>query len=383
MLPERIRLKIIFFVIFAVTIYVLLNFYFFTYYRKTVQLPGRILKILMGGCLLLLLVSPIIGRLLLTYQVTFFPYIIMTIGYIWLVFIFLFFVTHGIINLSFTLVNKFLKSTISCSVHKRQFWSVCTICVSILIYGNYEAKSIVVKRVSLVTDKLPDNIKTVKIAQLSDVHFGPTTTVELAEQIVDIVSNESPDLILSTGDFVDRYMRDKKSIIQVMQKLHAPLGKFAVAGNHEFIAGIDSSTEFIQHIGFTILRHSSHNCSNILNLVGVDDISASRFSGVPNVSEIEAFSNIDSNLYTIFLKHQPRVEALTTPHFDLQLSGHTHAGQIFPFTLLVKLIFPYIAGLYTIDENTKLYVNQGTGSWGPPIRFLIPPEVTIITLSQR
>jgi predicted MPP superfamily phosphohydrolase len=159
------------------------------------------------------------------------------------------------------------------------------------------------------------------------------------------------------------------------------LGKYAVTGNHEFISGIEYSTDFITKCGFRLIRNSLVNVRTDLNIAGIDDPTGRRFLKTEkNIHEETFMSGINPGKYTILLKHQPKINKKATRFFDLQLSGHTHGGQIFPFTLAVKLAFPYIYGLYSINDNTTLYVSRGTGTWGPPIRFLAPAEITVITL---
>jgi predicted MPP superfamily phosphohydrolase len=153
-----------------------------------------------------------------------------------------------------------------------------------------------------------------------------------------------------------------------------------LAGNHEFITGIKESVKFIDDSGFVLLRNEATTVSNMINLVGIDDDVFKYFKKNQETSENHILSGINNNKFTILLKHRPVVLKENIGFFDLQLSGHTHAGQIFPFSLLVRLVFPYIAGYYEINKNIALYVSRGSGTWGPPFKFLAPPEVTVIEL---
>jgi len=232
------------------------------------------------------------------------------------------------------------------------------------------------------TPKLPAGIDRVRIVQLSDIHFSPMISVGAAKKIRALVEHERPDIIVSTGDFLDRAIFNSDEVARVMGGMKAPMGNYAITGNHEYIADVNTSVAFIEKSGFTMLRNRGVTVKNILNLVGVDDLTAERFGERGTVSEEEALRSVPGELYTVLLKHQPRVTKKNTPLYDLQLSGHTHAGQIFPFTMLVRLVFPYICGMYTIDGNTMLYVSRGTGTWGPPVRFLVPPEITVIDVKR-
>ncbi len=126
-------------------------------------------------------------------------------------------------------------------------------------------------------------------------------------------------------------------------------------------------------------------CRNILfdgiiNIAGVDDPTGLRFGDMSSISERELLSSLPSDRFTLFLKHQPHIDEGSLGLYDLQLSGHTHKGQIFPFNFYVKFFFPFINGLHEITDVSSIYISRGTGTWGPPVRFLSPPEVTVFEL---
>ena len=120
-----------------------------------------------------------------------------------------------------------------------------------------------------------------------------------------------------------------------------------------------------------------------ITIAGVDDRTAVQMNLEKPVSEKELLENLPRDRFTLFLKHQPRLDRSSIGLFDLQLSGHTHRGQIFPFTLIVRFTFPMIAGDYDLGKGSLLHISRGTGTWGPPIRFLAPPEVTVIELVRK
>jgi predicted MPP superfamily phosphohydrolase len=239
-----------------------------------------------------------------------------------------------------------------------------------------------VERVTIETSKLPPEIKNLRIVQLSDIHFSPLTSVDAARRIKEIVEREKPDLLVSTGDLLDPGIRDFEDVAWIMHGIRAPLGKYAVTGNHEFISNIQKSTLFTNLLGFRLLRNEAADVKGILNIAGIDDPAGERFGISTNLSDLDVLEKLDNDKYTIYLKHRPDVDEGTLDLFDLQLSGHTHSGQIFPFTLFVKIVYPYMAGLYKLNEDTNLYVSRGTGTWGPPIRFLAFPEITVIDLKN-
>ena len=132
-----------------------------------------------------------------------------------------------------------------------------------------------------------------------------------------------------------------------------------------------------------MLRNEGVTVCNFLNISAVDDPTGRRFGSDVDFSEDKVLETLSSDHLNIFLKHQPRIENSSIGKFDLQLSGHTHNGQIFPFTLVTSLFYPYQKGLYNISNDSYLYVSRGTGTWGPPIRFLTFPEITIIDFQRE
>ncbi len=161
------------------------------------------------------------------------------------------------------------------------------------------------------------------------------------------------------------------------------MGKYAVTGNHEFYAGLPEALDFTQKTGFLLLRGQAHTLQNGLTIAGVDDPTG-RFQAPPNaLPENKLLGEIPENQFVIFLKHQPIVDANSIGLFNLQLSGHTHNGQIFPFGLLVRLVYKLNPGFTKLEKGSVAYISRGTGTWGPPVRFLAPPEVTLIEITTN
>ncbi len=246
-------------------------------------------------------------------------------------------------------------------------------------YGLFEAKDIRIEHVTVKTSKLPKEASPIKIVQISDVHLGLIVRHSRLEKIIEAVQEVDPDILVSTGDLVDGQINNLEGLAEIFQQVNPRYGKYAVTGNHEYYAGLDQSLEFTRAAGFTLLRGSAAMAGTI-NLVGVDDISGHRYGLFINVHEKELLNSIDRGKFTVLLKHRPNISNEALGLFDLQLSGHTHKGQIFPFNLLSKLMFPYDAGYFNLQDNSNLYVNRGAGTWGPPVRFLSPPEVTVVEL---
>ncbi len=196
-------------------------------------------------------------------------------------------------------------------------------------------------------------------------------------RILKEVKKAGPDLFISTGDLVDSQINHLQGLTRLFQEIQPRYGKFAITGNHEFYAGLPQALDFTRQAGFTMLRGEGVTIEGFLNLAGVDDPAGGAGTGL---TEKELLSRFPRGWYTILLKHRPVIAPDSLGLFDLQISGHTHRGQIFPFVLLTRIFFPYYSGFFHLPGGALLYVSRGSGTWGPPIRFLTPPEVTIYDL---
>ena len=260
--------------------------------------------------------------------------------------------------------------------------------IIISIYGFFEARSIRTERVTIRTAKISPTVNHIRIAQISDVHLGFMVQENRLKKILDIVKMEEPDILVSTGDLFDgRLSRwEKTSNYQPLSDLFAsvkpPYGKFAITGNHEYYMGPDFALDITRACGFQILRNEYVTLSNGLTIGGCDDPVWERTSKSPtdDSAETQLLRSIPPDSFLVYLKHRPTVATQNNGLFDLQLSGHTHHGQIFPFYLLTKLQYPYCSGTTYLANGSIVHVSRGTGTWGPPIRFLAPPEVTIIDI---
>ena len=223
------------------------------------------------------------------------------------------------------------------------------------------------------------------ILQLSDVHLGQTIGERLLTHLEEVCASVSPDLIVMTGDLVDGLPRYLGGEVKRFLKMgdHARHGMYLITGNHEYISGGADWAAFILGAGGSLLenRHVTlEHDGAILNLVGVEDWEASRFDLERAPDLKRALHQVATQYPTVLLAHQPKAAPEASQYeVDLQLSGHTHGGQIFPFNYFVYLDQPYNRGLYEVGR-LKLYVNEGTGYWGPPLRLGTHSEVTVITL---
>ena len=253
-------------------------------------------------------------------------------------------------------------------------------------YGFYEALSIRTDRITVTTHALPLRAKPVRILQLSDVHLGLIVREKRLGRMLKLVAEARPDILVSTGDLLDGRLsrRNERSayagVTSMLTAIPAPLGKYAVLGNHEYYAGLEQSLSVTRAAGFQVLRNQAVDLPNGMSICGSDDPAWKQTGqkSPPGAGETDLLASRPRQNFRLYLKHRPAVEAGTEGLFDLQLSGHTHHGQIFPFYLVTKLEYPLPSGTTRLRHGSMIHVSRGTGTWGPPIRFLAPPEITII-----
>jgi predicted MPP superfamily phosphohydrolase len=243
------------------------------------------------------------------------------------------------------------------------------------LYGFFEARNVRIVSLQIETDKLPPHVGSLKIAQISDVHLGLMNRRERLSNIIGMLQSENPDILVATGDIVDGSVNAIMDLTALFAQIRPRYGKFAITGNHEYYAGLETSIEFLQKSGFSVLRGEAATLSSLINIAGVDDPIVTN----PKI-EVPLLGSIKNGLFTLYLKHRPVVTEETVGLFDLQLSGHTHRGQIFPFKFVVATQYPLMNGYYDLWHGPKLYTSAGTGAWGPQIRIMAPPEITIIKL---
>lgn len=307
------------------------------------------------------------------------------IGYTWMGLLFLFVSCVFVLDI-YRLILKFgsmiLQSDLSgLGLSPRHAVTISLIlCIIIAIYGMFEAVGIRIERVKIKTHKIPEKIGRLKIVQISDVHLGLMVGEARLKRILKQVQLVNPDILVSTGDLVDGQTDDISDLKKMFVRVRTKYGKFAVTGNHEFYAGITRARHFMKNAGFTVLHGDGLTVSGLLNIVGVDDTAARRYGLGMGVSEKALLAQLPFEKFTLLLKHRPVVDKDALGLFDLQLSGHTHKGQIFPFNLITMLFYPARTGLNRLEKNAWLYVSRGSGTWGPPIRFMSPPEVAVIEL---
>ena len=253
-----------------------------------------------------------------------------------------------------------------------------------------------VVRVDVPIRDLPTALDGFTIAQLSDIHVGPTIRRGYIQRIVDAVNREGADMIAITGDLVDGTVPELREHIEPLSRLEARHGTFVVTGNHEYYAGVHAWIDELRRLGLRVLinEHVVLQTRNVkgaqtdeevlesaLVVAGVTDYTAVHFDAEHASDPHRALHDSPPLVHTrVLLAHQPRsAPAAAEAGYHLQLSGHTHGGQFFPWNLFVPLQQPFTAGLHKLQEMW-VYTSRGTGYWGPPKRFGAPSEITLLRL---
>jgi predicted MPP superfamily phosphohydrolase len=306
-------------------------------------------------------------------------------GYIWMGVLFLFFVSSLLFDfyrLLTYVASLILRRDLSHLAVTPVYAFVIPMLISLGIntYGYFEAKNIRIEKMTIQSSKIPEAAGRIRIVQMSDVHIGLIVRDERLQRIVEEIKKTEPDILVATGDLLDGQINRLEEPLTNLREINPRYGKFAITGNHEFFAGIDQALTFLRGAGFVVLRGEGLNVAGMVNIAGVDDPTGVRFGLARPVSEKAMLSGLARQYFTILLKHQPVLDSDAAGYFDLQISGHTHGGQIFPFNFVTKRFFPLNRGYFNLSNDSHLYVSRGAGTWGPPIRFLSPPEIAVIDL---
>ena len=371
------------FLLLYLALYPLVHYYAFRKIR-TAFLPGKKARIGIVLFMAVMIAAPLVVRLAeragIATGARFWAYV----SFSWMGLLFLFFslaVAVDLGRLAFWAAEKIRNRKLaSPRISPRQLLTMQTILVFVVYgYGMFEAANIRLEHIEIPSPKITKQTGRIRIAQISDVHLGLIIREGRLNQILAKIQEARPDILVSTGDLLDGQLNHLSKEVELLAAYNPRLGKFAITGNHEFYAGLQEALDLTQKSGFTLLRQQRITVGGI-TIVGVDDPAVRAADPKPVVSEHALLAAQPKGNFTLLLKHRPDIDPNSVGLFDLQLSGHTHKGQIFPFNLLTWFFYPQQAGELTALHSGFLYLSRGTGTWGPPIRFLAPPEVAIIDL---
>ncbi|AGM09013.1 metallophosphoesterase [Amycolatopsis keratiniphila] len=253
-------------------------------------------------------------------------------------------------------------------------------------YGMVEARRVPrLKELDVVLPRLGAGLDGLRFAIITDTHFGPLNRTKWSEKVVEVVNELDADVVAHAGDLADGTVAKRREQVAPLGKVRAKLGKFYITGNHEYFGEAQAWLDHMRDLGWEPL-HNRHlpvsQGGDTLVFAGIDDPTGAA-SGLPGHGPDlpAALDGVAASTPVVLLAHQPKqVKQAAEAGIDLQISGHTHGGQIWPFHLLVRLDQPVLAGLSRHGERTQLYTSRGTGFWGPPLRVFAPSEITLLTL---
>jgi len=262
------------------------------------------------------------------------------------------------------------------------FFSALTATLMIIIVGFINALTPVVRQLQLNVNKKAGKFNTLKIALASDIHAGIIIGKRRLTRIINKINSVNADIILLAGDLVDDDINRliTKQLGNVFGKLNAPLGVYAITGNHEYIGNVVKAVTYFEKHGIRFLNDETITIENSLTIIGRRDKDSERFSAIKRKTISEILENIDKSKPLIMLDHQPaEIKKVAEHSIDICFSGHTHHGQLWPLNYITKAIYKLSWG-YQYLNSTHYYVSCGAGSWGPPVRIGNRPEIVAITV---
>lgn len=258
--------------------------------------------------------------------------------------------------------------------------------IALSLWGGFEAMRVPrVRPVDIVIPRLGAGLDGLRVVLLTDTHYGPINRARWSSRVTDVVNTLDADIVCHTGDIADGTVDQRREQALPLGAIRARLARTYVTGNHEYFGEAQGWLDHMRELGWESL-HNRHivveRAGDRLVVAGVDDRTAAG-SGRPGhrADHAAALAGTDPDLPVLLLAHQPRqIDQAVEAGIDLQISGHTHGGQIWPFHLLVRIDQPVVRGLSRHGERTQLYTSRGTGFWGPPLRVFAPSEISLLTL---
>ncbi|HOI86763.1 MAG TPA: metallophosphoesterase [Lentimicrobium sp.] len=265
------------------------------------------------------------------------------------------------------------------------FGWVSAVLIMIVAAGHINTRFPAIKTLEIEIGKPAGRFSELKIAMASDVHMGTLVGPARTGRLVQTINGMNPDIILFAGDIVDEDLAPviRGNLGDALAQLNAPLGVYGVTGNHEYIGGAGKAVAYLEEHGVKILRDSVVDVEGAFYVAGREDRDKGRFSGKSRKEVADLLANTDKNRPVILIDHQPwDLPLAARAGADLQLSGHTHHGQLWPLNYITRAIYEVSRGYKKID-NTHFYVSTGYGSWGPPVRTGHRPEVVLIKVKFK
>ena len=301
------------------------------------------------------------------------------IGFLYFIIIFVAIDLMKLLNKLFYFINKDVLYNLT-HHNYLSFFAIVGGVILLLFLGNIKYHNKRRIHFNIETSKLSPQQKPIRVVGISDLHLGYTIGPDELEEWVQIINAENPDIVVIGGDLIDNNVKlvEHMKLDKILRKIEAPLGVYACLGNHEYIAGVEESIEFHEKSNITVLRDTSITVADNFTLTGRDDIHN------PNRKPLSAIVNgVDNGNFKLLLDHQPsNLKDAENQKIDLQFSGHTHYGQIYPITFIVEAMFENPHGM--IEKGlTKIYVSSGLGIWGGKFRLGTQSEYVVFDIANQ
>lgn len=388
---KQMNTKMAFIIFFSIVfvIYSLVNIYIYKHLLNLNFETGWKLLVFKAVFITIVLAYPL-GRFFERVYPSIITDIIVKIGSLWLgamLFLTLMFITIDILRLIIKLLqNVFSINLLNINLLSRNITIVVLMFSAVLIIYSYlNALFPRVNYQSISTSKQIGNHKQFRIGMASDLHLGTVISNRRLERFVNLMNDQKPDIILLAGDIFDEDIGTviKRDMGKLISQLKAPLGIYAITGNHEYIGGVKPAVEYLQNHGVTVVRDSAILVDEIFYIVGREDIQSKQFANYNRKTLQVLVDSLDKSKFMILLDHQPfNLNDAVENNIDIQFSGHTHHGQIWPFNHITKAIFEVSRGLKKKD-NTYIFVSTGFGTWGPPMRLGNRPEIVVFDINAN
>ncbi|SDC93860.1 hypothetical protein SAMN05660835_01626 [Desulfurella multipotens] len=245
--------------------------------------------------------------------------------------------------------------------------------LAFLCFGYINAQKLNIRTIVIKSTKIQ---KPIRIVFFSDLHAGLMINNKYVNKVSKTINNLKPDIVIADGDVIDSSIDGIEHNLEPLKTIEAPMRKFAVLGNHEFYRGVDRCQTQLEKVGFFLLRNKCIKINNFLSIAGIDD------ETITDKENSDILNNCDKKTFIIFVKHRPLIKEKDFNLFDLALCGHTHAGQMFPFTLITKAFYRNRDFGYFKINGSHLIVSSGAGTWGPPFRIFSKSEIVVINISS-
>lgn len=330
--------------------------------------------------------SYILGRVIERINISIFTDVLTWVGSFWLAAMLYFFLIVLVVDI--IRLSDYFIGWLPVSCYSEKFKSALLLVSIALVFltvlvGHINAISPRVNKLTIDLNKSANGLKEVKIALASDIHMGTLIGPRRMTKLVNKIQEIKPDIILLAGDVVDEDLEPviRQNLGEVLVKLKAPLGVYAITGNHEYIGGVAKAVKYLEDHNITFLRDTTLKIADAFYLAGREDRSKNSSSKRKDIGAI--INGIDHTLPIIMMDHQPfNLGEVEAAGVDVQFSGHTHHGQLWPLNYITQAMYEVSTG-YLKKGNSHFYVSNGFGSWGPPVRIGNRPEIVEITIKFK